>query len=46
MDDGSEFIAGPGDITSLPKGYDAWVVGNEPVVAVDGFGATHYAERG
>src|SRR4030081_1053756 len=32
MDDGTEFIAGPGDITSLPKGHDAWVVGNEPVV--------------
>ncbi len=23
MDDGTEFIAGPGDITSLPKGHDA-----------------------
>jgi len=25
MDDGTEFIAGPGDITSLPRGHDAWV---------------------
>ena len=43
MDDGTEFIAGPGDITSLPKGHDAWVVGDEPVVVVDWFGATNYA---
>ena len=44
MDDGTEFIAGPGDITSLPKGHDAWVVGNEPVVVVDWFGASNYAK--
>jgi quercetin dioxygenase-like cupin family protein len=43
MDDGTEFVAGPGDITSLPKGHDAWVVGNEPVVVVDWFGASNYA---
>lgn len=45
MDDGTEFIAGPGDVTSLPKGHDAWVVGNEPAVVVDWFGASHYALR-
>jgi hypothetical protein len=45
MDDGTEFIAGPGDITSLPGGHDAWVVGNEPVVVVDWFGASNYARR-
>jgi hypothetical protein len=27
--------AGPGEITSLPPGHDAWVVGDEPVVAID-----------
>lgn len=43
MDDGTEFIAGPGDVTSLPKGHDAWVVGDEPAVVVDWFGASHYA---
>lgn len=43
MDDGTEFIAGPGDLTSLPKGHDAWVVGDEPVVVVDWFGASNYA---
>ncbi len=45
MDDGSEFIAGPGDITSLPSGHDAWVVGDEPVVVVDWFGASNYAKQ-
>jgi hypothetical protein len=45
MDDGTEFIAGPGDVTSLPSGHDAWVVGDEPVVVVDWFGASNYAKR-
>ena len=43
MDDGTEFLAGPGDVTSLPSGHDAWVVGEEPVVVVDWFGASNYA---
>jgi hypothetical protein len=43
MDDGHEFIAGAGDVTSLPSGHDAWVVGDEPVVVVDWFGASNYA---
>jgi hypothetical protein len=46
MDDGSEFVAGPGDVTSLPSGHDAWVVGDEPVVTVDWFGASNYAKEG
>jgi hypothetical protein len=44
MDDGTELLAGPGDITSLPSGHDAWVVGDEPVVTVDWFGASSYAK--
>jgi hypothetical protein len=43
MADGTEFEAGPGDLTSLPEGHDAWVIGNEPVVVVDWFGASNYA---
>jgi hypothetical protein len=43
MDDGTEFVAGPGDVTSLPSGHDAWVVGDTPVVTVDWFGASAYA---
>ncbi len=45
MDDGTEFIAEPGDVTSLPSGHDAWVVGDEPVVAIDWYGATDFAKQ-
>ncbi len=45
MDDGTELIAGPGDVTSLPQGHDAWVIGDEPVVVVDFYGASDYARR-
>ena len=44
MDDGTEFVAEPGDVTSLPSGHDAWVVGSEPVVVVDWYGASRYAK--
>jgi len=43
MDDGTEFVAEPGDITSLPSGHDAWVIGDESVVVVDWYGASNYA---
>jgi hypothetical protein len=39
MADGSEFDAHPGDVTALPQGHDAWVVGDEPAVVVDWGGA-------
>jgi hypothetical protein len=45
MMDGSEFELGPGDVSDLPQGHDAWVVGNEPVVVVDWAGASKYAKR-
>ena len=44
MDDGTEFIAEPGDVKSLPSGHDAWVIGDEPVIVVDWFGASNYAK--
>jgi hypothetical protein len=44
MSDGTEFDAGPGDVTALPQGHDAWVVGDEPVVLVDWWGASNYAK--
>ncbi|HWW55100.1 MAG TPA: cupin domain-containing protein, partial [Acidimicrobiales bacterium] len=44
MDDGHEFEAKAGDVTALPQGHDAWVVGNEPVVLVDWWGASNYAK--
>jgi hypothetical protein len=43
MADGTTFDARPGDVTSLPAGHDAWVVGDEQVVLVDWFGASEYA---
>jgi hypothetical protein len=43
MQDGSQLEAGPGEITSLPPGHDAWVVGDEPVVAIDWQGASVWA---
>jgi len=42
MDDGTEFVAGPGDVSALPSGHDAWVVGDQPAVVVDWCGATGY----
>jgi len=44
MADGTEFDAVPGDVTALPQGHDAWVVGDEPVVVVDWWGASNYAK--
>jgi hypothetical protein len=44
MDDGTEMIAKAGDVTSLPSGHDTWVVGDEPVVVVDWYGASNYAK--
>jgi len=43
-EDGTEFDAKPGEVTSLPSRHDAYVVGDEVVEIVDFFGALHYAE--
>jgi quercetin dioxygenase-like cupin family protein len=43
MTDGTEFDAEPGQVTALPSGHDAWVVGDEPAVVVDWCGASNYA---
>lgn len=45
MDDGTEFDCKPGDVSMLPPGHNAWVVGNDPVVVVDFQGMTHYGEK-
>jgi hypothetical protein len=41
--DGEEADVGPGDVFFLAPGHDAWVVGDEPCVALDFAGAAHYA---
>jgi len=45
MKSGEEFELGPGDLSYLPEGHDAWVVGNDAVVAVDWAGATNYGKK-
>ena len=35
MQDGTEDEVGPGEVSLLPPGHDAWVVGNEPAVVID-----------
>ena len=45
MDDGTEMDLKPGDISNLPSGHDAWVVGDEPVVVVDFQGMLDYARE-
>jgi hypothetical protein len=44
MDDGEEFDCKPGEVSVLPSGHDAWVVGEEPVVVVDFHGMLDYAK--
>jgi len=43
MDDGTEFDCRPGDISLLPSGHDAWVVGDESAVVIDFQGTLEYA---
>jgi mannose-6-phosphate isomerase-like protein (cupin superfamily) len=45
MKDGHEFEIGPGEVAMIPPGHDGWVVGNEPVVAIDWGGAANYAKK-
>ncbi len=45
MDDGTERDFKPGDVSLLPSGHDAWVLGTEPVVVVDFQGMIDYAKE-
>jgi len=44
MDDGTELDCRAGDVSMLPQGHDAWVVGEEPAVVVDFQGMIDYAK--
>lgn len=44
MDDGTTFDCKPGDVSYLPMGHDAWVVGKQAVVIVDFQGMIDYAK--
>ena len=46
MDDGTELTCKAGDVSLLPMGHDAWVVGNEPAVIVDFQGMKDFATKG
>lgn len=45
MDDGTEMEVGPGEVSYLPPGHDAWVVGAEPVTLIDFQGIADYAKE-
>ncbi len=45
MRDGTQVEVGPGEISALAAGHDAWVTGEEPVVLIDWAGAVNYAKR-
>ena len=45
MDDGTEFDLHAGDVTMIPPGHDAWVVGDEQVVVIDFQGMVDYAKH-
>lgn len=43
MDDGEQEDIGPGDAFVISPGHDAWIVGDEPCVALDWSAAADYA---
>lgn len=43
MDNGTEGDACEGEMFVIPPGHDAWIVGNEPCIALDIQGAANYA---
>jgi hypothetical protein len=43
MDDGTQFECKAGDVSLLPMGHDAWVIGAERVVIVDFQGMRDYS---
>lgn len=45
MDDGTVLECKPGDVSFLPLGHDAWVVGDEPAIVVDFQGMINYSRN-
>ncbi|MEI6500299.1 MAG: cupin domain-containing protein [Armatimonadota bacterium] len=45
MDDGTERDLRAGEVSLLPPGHDAWVVGDEPVVLIDFQGMVDHARQ-
>lgn len=44
MSDGKAFEIGPGEVSVIPPGHDAWVVGDEAVTGIDWAGMANYAK--
>lgn len=44
MQNGTELKVRAGEVSSIPPGHDAWVVGDEAVVAIDWQGASDWAK--
>jgi len=44
MDDGSETEIRSGQVTAIPPGHDAWIIGDEPYVGIDFQGGDEYAK--
>jgi mannose-6-phosphate isomerase-like protein (cupin superfamily) len=44
MEDGGRLELAPGDCAAIPPGHDAWVLGDEPFVAVDFGDIADYAK--
>ena len=44
MENGDEMGSGAGDAGHIPPGHGAWLVGDEPYVAIDFSGAEEYAK--
>jgi quercetin dioxygenase-like cupin family protein len=45
MDDGTKTELEPGDFVLIPPGHDAWVIGDEPVVAANFSGLKEYVKE-
>jgi len=46
MDDGTEGVAAPGDVVSIPPGHDAEIIGSTTCVIIDFSGFESYAKEG
>ena len=45
MDDGTILECRAGDVSLLPTGHDAWVIGDEPAIVIDFQGMLDYAAK-
>lgn len=46
MNNGEEVEIGSGEVANIPPGHDAWVLGNEPCIAIDFTAGEIYGKSG